>query len=192
MTRGRFRPWPGAPPLRDACCGIGAVRHVQAHAALPGRSLPDQQSRAGRPTARRDGRVPGTCSTMPERAAASRSANRCSASCPRGPQLVVVGSGDGLRAVHVEKRQEPPPKASPRCGMKRAPRFAIGMRDSPRGWGEVSTAASSTPPTPCGTGRIRRRVQRQRRAVCRRGFEGARPPASPLGGYTQGTLAPGH
>ena len=32
------------PALRDACCGIGSVRHVQAHAALPARSLPYQRS----------------------------------------------------------------------------------------------------------------------------------------------------
>ena len=32
------------PSLRDARCGIGAVRHVQAHATLPAGSLPDQQS----------------------------------------------------------------------------------------------------------------------------------------------------
>jgi len=39
--------------------------------------------------------------------------------------------------------------------------------------GVVFDAAHSLP-----DGRIRRRVQRQLRAVCRRGLEGARPPAS--------------
>ena len=32
------------PALWDAWCGIGAVRHVQAHAALPAGSLPYQRS----------------------------------------------------------------------------------------------------------------------------------------------------
>ena len=32
------------PALWDACCGIGAVWHVQAHAALPAGSLPYQRS----------------------------------------------------------------------------------------------------------------------------------------------------
>ena len=89
--------------------------------------------------------VPDDCSPMPEGRKVSRSASRSSATAklgastvrwsaparsglsashPRARELVDDGSGDGLRAVHVEERQGPP-KASPTCGMKRAPQFAI-------------------------------------------------------------------
>ena len=61
MPRGRLRPLTGATrPFGMLASASGRTGMGQAHAALPGGSLPVHQSRAGRPTAKRSRAQNGT------------------------------------------------------------------------------------------------------------------------------------
>lgn len=99
-------------------------------------------------------------------------------------QLVVGSSGDGLRAVYVEERQGVPegsPEAKDEaCAAAHRPNVRLAARMGEVSPGVVFDGAHALP-----DGRIRRRVQRQLRAVCRRGLEGARPPASLSWGHAK-------
>ena len=119
MTVGRVRPLTGATHV----FGMPHTARGRLGCARPSRppvgSLPDQQSHAGRPQARRNGLVPSACLTMADRPTASevgeRVIRRLEAALNGLPARMIRGGAtpEGSGDERVKTRTAPRPKRAP-------------------------------------------------------------------------------